>query len=202
MKKTLENLTKAFIGESQARNRYTFYAKTAKKEGYEQIAEIFQVTADNEKEHAKRLFEHIQEVKKKLGEKALQQDQDKEDEIIVEAISPNTYGNTIENLKSAIAGENWEYTTMYPEFAEQAEKDNLDDIAKRLKAIAQAEVHHEERYKKILKELEVGTVFKKEEVVEWVCRECGYVHKGKTPPDKCPSCDHETAFYQVKCEKY
>jgi len=194
MKKTLENLTKAFIGESQARNRYTFYAKIAKKEGYEQIAEVFQITADNEKEHAKRLFEHIQEVKEKLGEK--------ENELVVEAGSPNTYGTTEENLKAAIAGENWEYTTMYPEFAEQAEKDGLQIIADRLRAIARAEVHHEERYKKILKEVQADTVFKKEEEKEWVCMECGYVHKGKTPPEKCPSCDHEKSYYQIKCEEY
>ena len=126
MKKTLENLTKAFIGESQARNRYTFYAKVAKKEGYEQIAEIFLITADNEKEHAKRLFEHIQELKEN-------------DEIKVEAAAPLVYGNTLENLKAAANGENYEYTQMYPEFAKIAEDEGLDKIAFRLKAIANAE---------------------------------------------------------------
>jgi len=191
MTKTIQNLTKAFIGESQARNRYTFYAKIAKKEGFEQIAEIFQITADNEKEHAKRLFEHIQELNK-----------EKLNEIKVEAIAPTIYGNTVENLKSAIAGENYEYTEMYPEFAKTADKEGLDKIAARLRAIAEAEKHHEERYKKILKAVEENTVFKKDQEVEWVCRECGYVHKGQEAPSKCPSCDHEQSFYQIKCEEY
>lgn len=194
MKKTLENLTKAFIGESQARNRYSYYATVAQKEGYEQIAEIFIITADNEKAHAKREFEHIQELKKKL--------KIKENEVVVEAASPNVYGNTRENLKAAIAGEHYENTEMYPEFARDAKKDGLDKIADRFKHIAIAESHHEERYKKILKELENGSIFKKEKEIWWVCRECGYVHFGKTPPQKCPSCDHPKAFYQVKCEQY
>jgi rubrerythrin len=186
---TIKNLVKAFIGESQARNRYTFYAKIAKKEGYEQIAEIFLITADNEKEHAKRLFEHIQELKK-------------EDEINVEATAPLVYGKTAENLKAAIAGENYEHTEMYPEFAETAEKEGHSKIAARLRSIAIAEKHHEKRYKKLLEEVEGKTVFKKSEEVEWVCRECGYTHKGKEAPPKCPSCDHEQSFYQVNCEEY
>jgi len=194
MKRTIENLTKAFIGESQARNRYTFYAKVAKKEGFEQIAEIFLITADNEKEHAKRLFEHIQELKEKIGENL--------DEIKVEAAAPTIYGNTAENLKAAIAGENYEYTQMYPEFADVAEKEGLPHIAARLRAIAKAEEHHEERYKKLLKEVEAGTIFKKEKEVWWVCRECGYLHFGKEPPEKCPSCDHPRSFCQIKCEEY
>jgi len=194
MKKTIENLAKAFIGESQARNRYTFYSKVAKNEGFEQIAEIFLLTADNEREHAKRLFEHINELKKKSKEKI--------DEIKVEASASTALGSTAENLKAAIAGENHEYTKMYPEFANVAEKEGLPGIAKRFRAIAVAEKHHEERYKKILKEVEAGTVFKKGKEVWWVCRECGYIHFGKEPPDKCPSCDHEETFYQIKCEEY
>ena len=194
MENTIKNLAKAFIGESQARNRYNFYAKVAKKEGFEQIAEIFLITAENEKEHAKRLFEHINELKKKSGENL--------DEINVEAAAPTILGTTAENLKAAIAGENYEYTQMYPEFADMAEKENLPEIAKRLRAIAIAEKHHEERYKKLLKEVEAGTVFKKEEKIEWVCLECGYVHFGTEPPEKCPSCDHGKGFYQVKCEEY
>ena len=190
MKQTINNLAKAFIGESQARNRYAFYASKAKKEGYEQIAEIFQITADNEKEHAKRLFEHIQQLKGDLKE------------IHVEAAAPTALGATAENLKAAIAGENYEYTQMYPEFAKTAQQEKLPAIAKRLKAIAIAEKHHEERFKKILAVLTSKTVFKKKKNVEWVCRECGYVHKGKTPPSICPSCDHPKSFYQVKCEKY
>jgi len=194
MKKTLENLTKAFIGESQVRNRYSFYAKIAQKEGYEQIAEIFRITADNEKTHAKRIFEHIQEIKEKIGEKL--------DEIKVEAVAPTIYGTTIENLKAAISGEHYEYTEMYPEFAKVAEEEGLDNVAKRLRAIAKAEEHHEERYKKLLKEIEAGTVFKKDKEIWWVCRECGYIHFGTEPPEKCPSCDHPRSFYQVKCEEY
>jgi rubrerythrin len=194
MKKTLENLTKAFIGESQARNRYSFYAKVAKKEGYEQIAEIFLITAENEKEHAKRLFEHIQEVKKGLGEHA--------EEIKVEVTAPTTYGDTAKNLRSAINGENYEYTEMYPEFAKVAEEEGLDKVANRMKSIAVAEKHHEERFKKLLKQVEADTVFKKDKEVEWVCRECGYVHIGTTPPEKCPACDHAKSFYQINCEEY
>ncbi len=194
MEKTIKNLTKAFIGESQARNRYTFYAKVAKKEGFEQIAEIFLITAENEKEHASWLFKLINELKKK-GQKNL-------DEIRVEAVAPTTLGDTTENLKAAIAGENYEYTKMYPGFADVAQKEGFPEIAKRLRAIAKAEEHHEERYKKLLKEVGAGTVFKKKKKIWWVCRECGYVHFGTKPPEKCPSCDHQRSFYQVKCEEY
>lgn len=186
---TLENLVKAFIGESQARNRYTFYAKIAKKEGFEQIASIFLITADNEKEHAKRLFEHINELSK--GK-----------EIEVQASAPTVYGSTIDNLKAAIQGENYEHTEMYPLFAEQAEKEGLTNIASRLRAIAVAEKHHEERYKKILENIENNTVFNKNEEVWWVCRECGYVHFGKQAPNECPSCDHNQSFYQLKSGEY
>ena len=194
MKKTIQNLTKAFIGESQARNRYSFYAKIARKEGYEQIAAIFLLTAEQEKEHAKRIFEHIQELKKKIGKKMA--------EIKVEAVAPTTYGNTAQNLKAAIMGENYEYTQMYPEFAKTAQKEGLVKIATRLRAIAIAEKHHEERYKKLLKEVKGKSVFKKKKAVWWVCRECGYVHFGKQPPEKCPSCNHPRSFYEVKSEKY
>ena len=194
MQKTIENLTKGFIGESQARNRYSFYAKIAKKEGFEQIAEIFLITAEQEKVHAKRLFEHIQELKKKIKGKS--------DEITVEAKAPTVYGNTFENLKAAIAGENYEYTEMYPEFAKVAQQEGLVKIAARLRSIAIAEKHHEERYKKLLKEVKQKSVFRKKKKVWWVCRECGYVYYGTQPPAKCPSCDHPESYYQVKCEKY
>ena len=194
MKKTIENLAKAFIGESQARNRYTFYSKVAKKEGYEQIAEIFLITAENEREHASWLFKLINELKQKSGEDF--------SEIKVETVAPTVFGTTAENLKEAIAGENYEYTQMYPEFADIAEKEGFPEIAKRLRVIAKAEEHHEERYKKIVKEVEAGTVFKKEREVWWVCRECGYVHFGKEPPEECPSCGHPRSFYQLKSEEY
>ena len=195
MEKTLNNLIKAFIGESQARNRYTYYSKIAKKQGYEQISGIFAETAEQEKVHAKRLFEHIQELKEKIGK-------DKDEEIIVEAIAPTSYGKTIDNLKAAAKGENYEYSEMYPEFAETAEKEGLDKIAKRLRSIAKAEKHHEERYLKLVKEIENNSVFNKSEEVTWVCRECGYTHTGNQPPETCPSCDHPKAYYQLKCEEY
>ena len=166
----------------------------AKNEGFEQIAEIFLITTENEKEHASWLFKLINELKKQSNEKL--------DEIKLEAVAPTTLGSTLENLKAAIAGENYEYTKMYPEFADVAEKEGFPEIAARLRAIAKAEEHHEERYKKLLKEVEAGTVFKKKKEVWWVCRECGYVHFGKQPPEKCPSCDHERSFYQIKCEEY
>ena len=194
MQQTIKNLAKAFIGESQARNRYTFYAKIAKIEGFEQISEIFLITAGQEKTHAKRLFEHIQELKTKSKEKP--------DEIRVEAAAPTVYGKTPQNLKAAIAGEHYEYTDMYPGFAKIALKENLPRISKRLKSIALAEKHHEERFKLLLKEIEKGRLFKKTQKVWWVCRECGYVHFGKKPPTLCPSCDHPQAYYQIKSEKY
>lgn len=194
MKDTIENLAKAFIGESQARNRYTFYSKVAKKEGLEQVSEIFLITAENEREHASWLFRLIQELKEKSGGNL--------NEIKVEAIAPTILSGTAENLKAAIAGENYEYTSMYPEFADIAEKEGLFEISERLKAIAIAEQHHEERFKKLLKEVEAGTALKKEEEIWWVCRECGYQHFGKEPLEKCPSCDHAKSFYQRKCEEY
>lgn len=194
MKRTMENLAKAFVGESQARNRYTFYSKVAKKEGFEQIAEIFLITAENEREHATWLFRLINELGKKTG--SLPQ------EMRVEAAVPTTLGTTAENLRAAIAGENYEWTSMYPEFAKVAEEEGLPEVASRLRAIAVAEKHHEERYSKLLREVEKGTVFKKEKEVWWVCRECGYVHFGKEPPERCPSCDHGRSFYQLKCEEY
>lgn len=194
MKNTLENLVKAFIGESQARNRYTFYAKIAKKEGFEQIADIFLVTAENEKEHANNLFKLISELKKRGNEKP--------DEVKVEAAAPTVLGGTKENLMASIAGENYEYTKMYPEFADVAEKEGFPGIAEKLRAIAKAEEHHEERYKKLLRQVDGGTFFKKEDDVWWVCRECGYIHFGKEPPKNCPSCDHSRRYFQLKCEEY
>jgi rubrerythrin len=194
MNETIKNLAKAFVGESQARNRYTMYAKVAKKEGYEQIAEIFMITADQEKEHASKLFKEIQELKKEAPEelKAL--------EILAEV--PIVYGTTAENLQAAAEGENYEYTEMYPGFADIADAEGYLKIAKRLRAIAKAEEHHEERYLKLLKQVKAGTIFKKEEEVWWVCRECGYVHFGKEALEECPSCNHAQAFYQLKCEEY
>ncbi|MBU1131577.1 rubrerythrin family protein [Patescibacteria group bacterium] len=194
MEKTIKNLTKAFIGESQARNRYTIYAKVAKKEGYEQIAEIFHLTAEQEREHANWLFKLINELKKDSAEDL--------SEINVEATAPTTLSTTAENLKAAIAGENYEHTIMYPEFANEAEEEGYPEIAKRLKAIAKAEEHHEERYQKLLNQVEAGTVFTKDKETAWVCRECGYVHIGPEAPAECPSCGHPRSYYQVQCEEY
>lgn len=194
MSETLKNLVKAFIGESQARNRYTFYAKIAKREGYEQIAEIFLETAENEKEHASTLFKFIDELRRKGDERI--------EDVKVEVTAPITIGNTIENLKAAIAGENHEHTQMYPEFAEVAEREGLSRIAARLRAIAKAEKHHEERYRKLLKEVEAGTFFKKDREVWWVCMECGYIHYGREPPERCPSCNHPRSYFKIKREEY
>lgn len=194
MKQTLENLAKAFVGESQARNRYTFYTKIAKKEGYVQIGNIFEETAGQEKEHAKRLFKLIQQLKKKMSVsiKSLK----------FETEAPLTLASTAENLKAAIVGEHYENTIMYPEFADAAENEGLDDIAAVLRSIGRAEVHHEERYTELLKQVENDTVFKKEQKVYWVCSNCGYIHEGEEPPDKCPACNHAKNYFQVKCETY
>ena len=194
MEKTIANLAKAFIGESQARNRYSYYAKIAQQEGYEQIAGIFLETSDQEKQHAKKWFEALQTLKKNSGQDL--------SEVTVEAGVPTAYGTTIDNLKAAIAGETYEHTSMYPGFADDAEAEGLKDIANRMRFVGMAEAHHHERYQKLLDQLEAGTVFKKEEEVSWVCRECGYVHVGKEAPKVCPSCDHAQAFYQIKCEQY
>lgn len=194
MNETIKNLAKAFVGESQARNRYTMYAKIAQKEGYEKIGEVFLTTADQEKQHAKWLFRMINEIKKGTSKSI--------EEVTIDAEVPTMLGNTIENLKAAINGENYEHTNMYPEFAKKAREEGFQEVANRLEAISKAEEHHEERYTKILKEVEAGTFFKKEVDVEWVCRECGYVHTGTTPPELCPSCDHPQAFYEIKCENY
>ena len=191
MKETLQNLTKAFIGESQARNRYTYYAKIAQKEGFQQIGAIF---LEQEKVHAKRLFEHIQELKKEAGEDM--------SEIIVEAIAPVVYGTTAENLQAAINGEHYENTEMYPSFADKADEEGYSKIATRMRNIAKAEMHHEERYKKLLAEVTAGTVFKKTEEKVWICRECGYMHVGNEAPEKCPSCDHPQPYYELQCETY
>ncbi len=194
MEETIQNLAKAFIGESQARNRYTMYAKIAQKEGYEQISEIFLLTADNEREHAKWLFRLINKLKEKSGKEW--------DPINVEAEAPTTLGTTAENLKAAIAGEHYENTEMYPDFACVAEEEGFNDIACRLRAIAKAEEHHEDRYKRLLDQVEGRTVFKKGKKVQWVCRKCGYVHEGEEPPGKCPSCDHPKEYFELKCECY
>ncbi len=190
MQKTLRNLAIAFAGESMARNRYHFFSKKAKSEGYQQIAEIFIVTAENEKEHAESIWEMINQIR------------GTEEKINLEVEAPLVWGSTVENLKSAIAGEKHEYSEMYPSFAKIAEEEGLPDVSARLRAIALAEKHHQDRYEKILKEVSDQTFFKKSEEVEWVCLECGYVHTGTEPPQECPSCHHDRGYFQIKCEKY
>ncbi|MDD5651809.1 MAG: ferritin family protein [Candidatus Moranbacteria bacterium] len=196
MEKTIKNLTKAFIGESQARNRYSIYAEIAQKEGLEQISSIFLETADQEKEHARWLFKFINELKEKSGEA------EKYEEITVEAGAPTDLGTTRENLKAAIAGESYEFESMYPEFSKTAGEEGLNEISARLMLIGKAESHHKERYEKILEALEKNSVFKKEEKNEWVCRQCGYVHTGSEAPQKCPACEKPQAFFQLRCEIY
>ncbi len=183
---TLENLVKAFIGESMARNRYTFYAKVAKEEGYVFIQRVFLETAENEREHAETLFELIQDIR---GDK---------EAINVDAEAPLILGTTAENLRDAIAGEHHENTEMYPKFAEEAEKEGYIEIAAILRSIARAEKHHEERYRGLLEEIEKGTFFKRNKEVEWICLECGYVHYGREPPEKCPSCGHPHSYYVAR----
>lgn len=194
MNRTIENLGKAFIGESQARNRYTFYAKVAKKEGYEQIAGIFLETAEQERSHASSLWKMLQAIKEREGLELLA--------LNLEAEFPNEQGRTADNLRAAIAGEHHETSSMYPEFADVAEKEGYGYEATRLRAIGRAERHHEERYKALLAQVEAGTVHKKGESISWVCRECGYEHVGTEPPEECPSCEHERAFFQIRCETY
>lgn len=184
--KTEKNLLTAFAGESQARNRYTYFASQAKKEGYEQIRAIFTETADNEKEHAKRLFKYLE------GGEAE----------ITAAYPAGIIGTTKENLKAAAAGENHEYTIMYPEFAKIADEEGFSEIACVMRAIAVAEKQHEKRYLTLLGNIEKGRIFKRENVVTWKCGNCGYIHEGTEPPEKCPACDHEKAYFELLGENY
>ena len=194
MKKTLENLTKAFVGESQARNRYALYAGVAKKEGLVQISSILLETAEQERQHAKRFFNMLQSVKEKEGLDI--------NNIDVPTTTMSRIGDTLTNLQSAAAGEYEEYSILYPEFAQVAEDEGYPEIATRIRAIMVAEQHHEERFKKLYEQLKAETHRNKDEEVERVCTECGYTHKGKFPPEICPSCDHPKGYYIVKCETY
>ena len=182
--KTAHNLIHAFAGESQARNRYTFYASVAKKEGYVQISNIFTETANQEKEHAKRLM------------KLLNVDLAGET-VYTEGDFPVLIGTTAENLKAAAAGENDEYTDMYPTFAKVAKEEGFDEIAAILESIAVAEKHHEERYLKLLAALEDGSTFKKDKAVVWKCNNCGFIYEGEEAPERCPACDHPQAHFEV-----
>jgi rubrerythrin len=175
-----------------ARNRYTMYNKVARTEGYEQIAGIFAETAEQEREHASVLFRFLQDIKAENGGELK----------LANVDVPLGFGTTAENLQAAIDGEHYETTTMYPGFADVAEQEGYAEIARRLRAIAVAEAHHEERYRKLLREVENHSVFKKDHKIVWVCRECGYVHEGLEAPAICPACHHAQSFYQVKAEEY
>jgi len=179
---TEKNLLKSFAGESQARNRYTFFASQAKKEGYEQIAAMFLETAEQEKAHAKTFFKFLEG-----------------GEVEITASFPaGVIGTTEENLKAAAHGENEEWTDLYPAFAKVADEEGFPKIAAKFRAIATVEAAHEARYRKLLDNIQTNSVFKKPEETTWQCRECGYLHFGHSAPDICPSCDHPQAYYQMQ----
>ncbi len=183
---TEKNILTAFAGESQARNRYTYFAAKARKEGYKQIESIFAETADQEKEHAKRLFKLLQG-----------------GEVEVAAAFPaGVIGTTTENLLAAAAGENHEHTEMYPGFAKVARQEGFDEIADIFEAIAVAEAFHEKRYRALAANIEAGRVFKREQPVAWRCRNCGYVHEGDSAPERCPACAHPRAHFEIKAENW
>ncbi|MCD4666292.1 rubrerythrin family protein [archaeon] len=170
MSKTEENLKAAFAGESQARNKYTYFAKVARKERYLYIAKIFEETSDNEKQHAKDEFKLLKGI-----------------------------GDTKANLKDAIEGEHYENTEMYPTFAKDAEKEGNNEAVKLFNEISKVEKHHEERYKKLLKMVEDGSVYKRDKPIRWKCSKCGHIHEGTTPPELCPSCKHSKEYYEPEC---
>jgi rubrerythrin len=184
--KTEKNLLAAFAGESQARNRYTYFASAARKEGYEQISAIFLETAENEKEHAKLFFSLL-----KGG-----------DVEIVAAYPAGVIGNTADNLKAAAAGENLEWTKLYQDFADIAQKEGFTEIYETFTNVAKVEKFHEARYLGLLKNVQEGKVFKKDSSVRWHCRNCGYAFEGKEVPDKCPVCKHPRAYFEVLAENY
>ncbi|PIP20211.1 MAG: rubrerythrin family protein [Candidatus Omnitrophica bacterium CG23_combo_of_CG06-09_8_20_14_all_40_11] len=184
--KTEKNLLASFAGESQARNRYTYFASVAKNAGYEQIAAIFLETADNEKEHAKRFFRFLEG-----------------GEVEIRASYPaGLMGDTAANLKAAGDGENLEWTRLYKEAEETARKEGFEEVANQFKEIAEVEEQHEIRYRKLFRNVKEGKVFKKDTVVKWKCRNCGYVHEGKEAPKECPACAHPQGFYELLCENY
>ena len=184
--KTEQNLLKSFAGESQARSRYTFFASVAKKEGFEQIAGVFMETAEQEKEHAKKFFKYL--------EGGMVE--------ITSAYPAGVIGTTAENLKAAAEGENEEWVDLYPEFAKVADEEGFPLIAATFRNVAKVEAEHEARYRKLLARVEANKVFERDEEIEWQCRNCGYVHKGKTAPQSCPACAHPQAYFEPKKENY
>ena len=184
--RTEQNLLKSFAGESQARSRYTFFASVAKKEGYEQIAGVFMETAEQEKEHAKRFFKFL--------EGGMVE--------ITAAYPAGVIGTTAENLAAAAAGENEEWTDLYPTFADVADQEGFPVIAAVFRSIATVEAEHEKRYRALLARVEADKVFERDEEIEWQCRNCGYIHKGKKAPASCPSCAHPQAYFEPKKNNY
>lgn len=185
MNKTQQNLLRAFAGESQARNKYQFFAEKARQEGYENIAALFEETAENEKAHARRLMSFISGYVEADGQ-----------------LKIKPVGATLENLKEAMAGEHYENAIMYPEFSKIAKDEGFDDISVMFKEIGEVEEQHESRYRKLIADLESGNIFKKNTEVKWKCRNCGYVHAGTDAPDTCPACGYAKAYYEVMCENY
>ena len=173
--KTFKNLQIAFAGESQARNKYTYYASKAKKDGFEQIASIFEETANNEKEHAKMWFKHM---------------------------NGGEIPSTIDNLKDAANGENYEWTNMYMEMAKTAREEGFEQIARQFEGVAKIEKSHEQRYRTLLQNIEEGQVYARDGEVVWICRNCGHLHVGKTAPEVCPVCAHPKSYFEIKSENY
>ena len=183
---TEQNLLKSFAGESQARPRYTFFASVAKKEGFEQISAIFMETAEQEKEHAKKFFKYL--------EGGMVE--------ITAAFPAGVIGTTAENLKAAAEGENEEWVDLYPHFADVAEQEGFPAVALTFRNVAKVEAEHEKRYRKLLANVENGTVFSADEEIEWQCRNCGYVYRGKNAPEQCPACAHPRAYFERKKNNY
>ena len=184
--KTEQNLINAFAGESQARNRYTYYAKVAKHEGYEQIAAIFLETADNEMEQARHFYKHI-------GQNPLGH---------VDGFYPFEIGTTEDNLNSAIAGEMEEFDVLYLDGEMTAKEEGFEEIANTFHNVREVEEHHAKRYKELLSVLKEGTIFNKDTETNWICRKCGYIHRSKSAPEYCPNCYHPQGYFQILCEKY
>ncbi len=183
---TEKNLLKAFAGESQARNRYTYFTNAARSEGLEQIAGIFQETADNEREHAEVFFKHLEGG----------------DVEIAASYPAGRIGTTAENLLAAAEGEKLEWGTLYPAFEKVARREGLEKVAESFKEIAEVEERHEKRYRRLLANVKAGTIFKRGEATEWKCRNCGYVHEGKEAPEVCPACKHAQSYYELLAENY
>jgi rubrerythrin len=183
---TEKNLLAAFAGESQARTRYTFFASVARKEGYEQIASIFEETSANEKEHAELFFKHL-----------------RGGMVEIKASYPaGIIASTADNLKAAAAGEKLEWGTLYPSFGEVAEQEGFNDVATTFRMVGEVEAYHERRYNKLLESVQTGKVFKKDSPIMWKCRNCGFVFEGPVAPDKCPVCAHPKAYFEVWVENY